>query len=145
MYPNIDPICDRSHQADASLIHMFWTCPTLLSYWSKIFDTLCAVTGVNIVPSSTIALFVATSDVLLLSSGNRSFIAFVTLLARRLILLKWKSAIPPLHSHWVRDVLHFANLEKIRYLLRGSQQQFSRIWDPFFEYVRKLDFPQNFE
>lgn len=71
------------------------------------------------------------------------YIAFVTLLARRLILLKWKSRTPPSHIHWIRDVLNFAKLEKIRHLLRGSQAKFSKTWDPFFEYVGKLTFPDN--
>lgn len=145
IYQNVDSICDRCRQADASYIHMFWTCPALLSYWLKIFDTFSQVTGKDITPNSLVALFGATSSITLLSSTERSFIAFGSLLARCLILLKWKSITPPDHCHWVRDVLYFARLEKIRHLSKGSKEKFSRIWNPFFEYVGKLAFPDNLD
>lgn len=143
IFPNIDPSCERCHQADASLIHMFWECSKLLIYWTNIFDTISKVYKRNIEPDPVIALFGATRQIPSLSSGQKSFIAFVTLLARRLILLKWKSAIPPTHTQWIKDVLYFSKLEKIRFSLKESQQKFSKIWAPFTNYVDSLDIADN--
>lgn len=143
IYKDVDPTCDRCHLAAASHIHMFWSCSALFSYWQRIFDTLSDVTGKRMEPNAVTALFGVISATAPFSLEERSFIAFVSLLARRLILLKWKSATPPSHLHWVKDVLYFAKLEKIRYLMKGSQEKFSRIWGPFFEHVGKLVFPEN--
>ena len=53
-------------------------------------------------------------------------VAFATLIARRLILMKWKSADPPSHLHWIRDMLHFVKLEKIRCTLRAVMGSVSK-------------------
>uniref|UniRef100_A0A669BN31 Reverse transcriptase domain-containing protein n=1 Tax=Oreochromis niloticus TaxID=8128 RepID=A0A669BN31_ORENI len=37
IYPNLSPDCDRCHQTPASLIHMFWSCPSLKQYWGPFF------------------------------------------------------------------------------------------------------------
>ncbi|KAF3850321.1 hypothetical protein F7725_020040, partial [Dissostichus mawsoni] len=44
-----------------------------------------------------------------------------TSLARTRILLEWKSSIPPL---WLKDLMMYLNLEKIKYNLRGSSELF---------------------
>lgn len=139
IFPNTDPTCERCHQADATLIHMFWECSKLFPYWTNIFDTISKVYKKNIEPNPVIALFGVTSQIPSLSSGEKSFIAFVSLLARRLILLKWKSVAPPTHVHWIKEVLYFSKLEKIRFSLKESQQKFSKIWGPFVEYIDSLD------
>lgn len=74
------------------------------------------------------------------SSHKVAFIVFVTLLARCIILVKWKSAIPPSQSLWMKDILnHFAQLEKLRCVLRSSLRKFPKVWDPFYDYVRRLN------
>ena len=37
MYKDIDPTCDICQQAPTRHVHMFWSCPTLKSFWVKIF------------------------------------------------------------------------------------------------------------
>lgn len=46
---------------------------------------------------------------------KRRVVAFTTLLARRVILLKWKRALPPSHNSWLREVLTHIKLEKVRF------------------------------
>ena len=33
LYADIDPRCERCHQVEATLGHMFWSCPVLSSFW----------------------------------------------------------------------------------------------------------------
>ncbi|KAF3835652.1 hypothetical protein F7725_028210 [Dissostichus mawsoni] len=40
MYPDVSPNCDTCQTAEASLIHMYWSCPSLSMYWTEIFQTL---------------------------------------------------------------------------------------------------------
>ena len=120
---------------------MFWSCPALLCYWKEIFGSLSRVTHKLIEPNATIALFGVSPPSIPFSSSESAFISFVTLLARRLILLKWKSPTPPSHTLWIREVLTYVRLEKIRCVLKGSLRKFYKTWDPFFVYVRELDFP----
>lgn len=138
IYPDIDPNCDKCHQGPANLSHMFWYCPTLAPFWACVFDSLSAITSANIRPSPLLALFGVLPTGLSLPSYFAELVAFLTLLARRAILLRWKGPCPPSHSQWIKDALHFMRLEKIKYSLRFSEQKFYKIWQPFLKHVRSL-------
>lgn len=141
IHKDVDPSCDRCHQAPANHVHMFWSCSALLSFWRDIFASLSQVTGKVIEPNPMTALFGTPPPPVPPSSSDATFIAFVTLLARRLILLRWRSPSPPSHTLWIKEILNHVKLERIRCVLSGSLRKFHKIWDPFFVYVGKLDFP----
>ena len=56
-YPNIADACNRSNQSPADLIHMFWSCPKLVDFWSKIFDTFHTAYHCVAIPQPMSALF----------------------------------------------------------------------------------------
>lgn len=94
----LTPICDHCRQAPATLAHMFWFCPTLHGYWTDIFETMSEVVETIIEPVAITALFGTLSFPVHCPRYKADFVAFVTLLARRQILLHWKSSVPPTHS-----------------------------------------------
>lgn len=108
IYPNVEPFCPRCRGQLADLIHMFWLCPKLSSFWRDVWNTI------GLIPVET--------HVLLLNKAN-VVVAFSTLLARQLILLKWKQQ-TPFFTKWIKVVLYFLKLEKIMYTLKGSSQTF---------------------
>lgn len=61
---------------------------------------------------------------LLLSRYEADFIAIRTLIARPLILLRWKLPAPPMWCLCIREIV------RIRYSLRGSWSSFQEIWRP---------------
>lgn len=67
----------------------------------------------------------------------KGVIAFASLLAWRRILLGWKSSLAPMASTWLKDLMMFLNLEKIKYNLRGSPEKFELVWNTL-EYIREL-------
>ena len=138
IYPDIDPNCDKCHQGPANLSHMFWSCPTLVPFWACVFDSLSATTSARIQPSPLLALFGVLPIGLSLPSYFAELVAFLTLLARRAILMRWKSSCPPSHSQWIKDVLHFMRLEKIKHTLRFAEHKFYKIWQPFLDHVSSL-------
>ena len=138
IYPGSDPNCDKCHQNPANLSHMFWSCPALGAFWTSIFHSLSAITSTPIQPCPLTALFGVLPSDIRLPSYFAQHVAFLTLLARRVILFHWKSSSPPSHSKWLKDALHFMRLEKIKYSLRLSVAKFYKIWQPFIEHVRSL-------
>ena len=90
----------------------------------------------SIVPCPIIGLFGATPEHLGLTRAQSNSIAFLTLLARRLVLIKWKDCKPPTFTHWVKDALYFLKLEKIRHSLKGSANNYNKIGGPFLDYVK---------
>lgn len=103
IYPGTDLNCDKCHLGPANLTHMFWTCP--------VFDSLSAITCANIQPSPLVVLFGVLPTDHSLTSYFAELVAFLTLLARRLILMHSESSSPP-HTHWIKDALSFVKLEK---------------------------------
>lgn len=136
-FQDVDPACDRCRFSPASHAHMFWSCTKLRGFWSIIFETLSGFLGKSISPCPLIALFGITPASYNFTKIQSDCIAFIMLLAKRLILLKWKDRKPPTPTQWIRDVLFFLKLEKIKHSLRGSSSQFHKAWNPFKQYVRE--------
>ena len=138
-YPDVDPYCDKCKREEASLIHMFWTCPSLEKYWREVFQTLSLIVGLDMEPNPLIALFGTTDDVnVRLTPAKRRTLSFASLLARRALLLRWRNAAPPTHAQWLRDVMSCLNLEKIHYSICNSKEKFQKVWGPFLEYFHNL-------
>ncbi|CAI5697409.1 unnamed protein product [Oreochromis niloticus] len=136
MFPGADSRCDRCGQNSASLSHMFWTCPNIAIYWCKIFKTLSDIFKKQLPPDPVMALF-GVATVKYLNNKQVCVLSFITLLARRLILLNWKNKAPPTHSALLRDTMYHLQLEKIKFSLRDNVKQFYQIWQPFIDYFNK--------
>lgn len=99
------------------------------------------VVGEKILPNALSAIFGVAPPSPSLTKSKNDVLAFATLLARRLIVIKRKSAIPPCHARWIRDTLYFLRLEKIRLSLSGGSSKFGKLWGPFLQIVKRTDFP----
>lgn len=83
-------------------------------------------------PDAMIAIFgVAGKNNKNLTGVKLNMTKCVTLLARRLILLHWKSPQPPSWIQWLREVMQHLKLEKLRHTIHGPSNKFDRIWKPF--------------
>jgi len=69
---------------------------------------------------------------------NSDVVAFASLVARRRILLHWKSPNAPAATSWLSDLMSFLSLEKIKYSLRGSAANFYERWQPLVTCVNTL-------
>ena len=135
MYPNIDPMCDRCKAFPATLGHMFWSCPNLFNFWNSIFKALSDILGYKVDPDPVMAVLGVPGDNSPLRGRDSTIARFVTLLARRLILLNWKQAQSPTFNALINDVMQHLKLEKLRFTLRGSIEKFFKTWQPFINYV----------
>jgi hypothetical protein len=111
MYPSSDNSCNTCKNSPATLAHMFWPCPKVVNYWSPIFESISKILKRPIAPNPLTAVFGIQFEGDNLFRAQSNCIAFVTLIARRLILLNWKQATPPSFKHWIRDTLQFLKLE----------------------------------
>ena len=140
IYPNVTDSCNRCHMSPAHMTHMFWSCPRLQGYWTTIFKHLSEAWNIEISPCAEMALFgVSVSPIRQpFSKGTKQCLAFASLLARRRILLEWKSSVAPKASVWLKDLMMYLNLEKIKFNLRGLPDRFDQMWGPMIEYLTRL-------
>ena len=79
-----------------------------------------------------------------MTSKLKDVFAFATLLARRRILLDWKSEHPPKASASMNDLILFLQLQKIKYSSMGSIHKFHERWDALLSHFEKLKtLPEN--
>ena len=121
----------RCSLSPADLTHTFWLCPCLNKYLSSVFQTLSEGIKILIKPCPLIAIFGISSESLTFTRNQSDIIAFTSLLACRRILLVWTSCAPPAVATWLRDVLFFRKLEKVKFTVKGSVQKFYLKWQPF--------------
>lgn len=96
-------------------LHRSWSCPKLSLFWPWIFDTLGRGLGVPLDPDP-----LTVSSIPNIPNSSKRVIAFTTLFARRLILLKWIHPTRPTH-------------------LRGSLKFFNITWQPSFTVCGEQD------
>lgn len=108
-------------------------------YWNtgQIFKTISEVIGRNINPGTLVVLF-SIFPIHGLSKSSQHTIALSSLLARRLILLKWTHASPPTHNKWIYEMLQCIALERIRSPWGRTLCTFYEMWQPFVNYVDSL-------
>ena len=137
MYPNVNPACDRCGQSPATLAHMFWHCTKLTPYWQGIFKTFSDIVGRPLDPDPLTAVLGVRGPNVKLTNVQNNMVTFVTLLARRLICLNWKQVQAPTYTALMKDVMHYLQLEKIKFELRGSEDKFYKTWQPFIDHFNK--------
>lgn len=125
IYDGVTPAFDWCKQSPANVIHTLWHSPSLYDYWTTIFNTLSEVVGEEMKPNALSALFGVAAPSL--TKSTKDIIAFATLLARRLIVINWKLTTPLCHARWIRDILYFLKLEKIRLSLSGCPNNFGKL------------------
>ncbi len=124
--------------APANMTHMLWSCPPLQVYWTAIFKRLAEALNIKLMPCAELAIFGVLSDHQTTRKKVEDSVAFASLLARRRILLEWKSPVAPKASLWLKDLMLYLDLEKIKYNLRGIPGRFDSVWGCMISYIAKL-------
>lgn len=138
LFPGTSDSCDRCSLSPADHTHMFFSCAKLAGFWSSFFDVLSKALNISLQPCPLIAIFGVPSIPSSLTKKESDVVAFASLVARRRILLQWKSPNPPSNTSWLSDLMSFLSLEKIKYSLRGSTSNFYNRWQPIISFVDTL-------
>lgn len=107
IFPDVEYKCDKCQGSPCYLSHMFFLCPNLRNFWSGYFAIITAVLKVNVQTCPLIAIFGVPNPSLPLTTAQKDIIAFTSLLARRWLLLHWKSIKFPSVSQQLNYVMFF--------------------------------------
>lgn len=56
MYPSVSPLCFRGCHMKGTMMHIWWECPKIRSFWNKIFHIISKVTALTVPKSPLTAL-----------------------------------------------------------------------------------------
>lgn len=134
MFHGVNSACDRCGQEQASLAHTFWSSPNITAYWTNVFGLLSDVCGAQLRPDPMLALFGIPPVTVNLVNKQKTVIKFVSVLARRLILLHWNKKKPQTFFNLLHVIMKHIQLEKIKFEIKGKVEDFHLIWDRFLEH-----------
>lgn len=120
------------------ITHTFFSCPRLGSFWSSFYDTLSKALNKPVVPSPLTSIFGVPEEFTCFTTKESNIIVFASLVARRHILLHWKDQKPPSPNSWLKDLMSFLYLQKIKYSIRGCSDNFNKTWDPILSFVNSI-------
>lgn len=136
IYPAISPLCDRCKSADGSLTHIFWLCPHIQRYWSKIFKWFSGVYGKDILPDPELALFGCSETALYFTSEEQQALMLGMVAAKKMILTDWKSSTPPCFEKWLNEMIIIIQMERIRFYNSKVPNNFLSVWGPFINHLK---------
>ncbi|KAF3835725.1 hypothetical protein F7725_028283 [Dissostichus mawsoni] len=122
----------------ANHTHVFFSSPKLGSFWSSFYDTLSKAFNKPVVPSPSISIVGVPEEFSSFTNKESNVIYFASLVARRRILLQWKDQKPPSSQSWLKDLMCFLYLEKIKYIIRGCSDKFSKTWDAILSFLNSI-------
>ena len=140
IYPGTNPVCPRCGHSPAKLGHMFWSCNSLNNFWVRVFEAISSICDRTVNPDPTVAIFGVFPSEEPFTVPQVNAVAFITLLARRQILLLWNSVTPPSFRHWIKEVLSVIPLEKLRYNRSNLRDRYIKTWAHFIEFVENVSF-----
>lgn len=121
--------CWRLCSAKGDMIHILWSCPKLITYWTKIFNIISDLTQTQVPLDPALALL--SLGIYKFPPNLRSTITHLLLAARLSITRKWKDYSPLTAS----DAIDLTNLhntyERILASSLGSLHTYTKHWAPW--------------
>lgn len=128
IYQNVSGMCAKCLSVQGTLSHLFVHCHKLQQFWGSIFDFVTKAIGRRVLCTPITILFGVTELGWAKNKYEVRVISMCTLLARKMILLCWKSDKPPSFDMWLKELGNVLYLEKIRYTLSNRLSIFHKTW-----------------
>lgn len=94
--------------------------------------------SVSVSISPHVAIFGFLEEYTQYSSTQLEVMAFTSIIARRHLLLHWKSTTAPSNTQWLDEVMSFLKVEKIKYSRSGCLSKFGGRWQPLLELFQNI-------
>lgn len=133
LFLDVVDVCNRCAPSPCNLTHMFFSCPALTNFWQIYFNTLSRIFSKTVDISPHIGIFGLPEEYTQYSTKELEVIAFTPRIAKRHLLLTWKSTTAPSSIQWIKEVMSFLKVEKIRYSKPGHLNKFYNKWQPFMD------------
>lgn len=133
MYPACSPTCWRCGGEIGSYLHIFWSCPTLQSFWTSVLRITQKFTDHTLLPDP--ALFLLHHHDFPRASYRKSILPLLFTAAKSCIPLLWKQTQPPTVAMWLRKVAHLNEMEDLISTERGTRDKFMKRWFYWHEFT----------
>lgn len=133
IYPQVSDTCWRCGNHTGDLMHIFWTCPKIIPFWTQIHATMQKFTG--LVLDFKPALYLPHHILMALKKYRKSIVRHLINAARAFILLLWKSPEPPAIKQWLMRVADSKVMENFSLLKKELTKSFHKQWFNWAEFA----------
>lgn len=132
MYPSVSPLCFRGCNMKGTMIHIWWECPKIRSFWTKIFQIISKVTALTVPRSPLTALL--NHQIPGAPKYKHKLIFFILLGAKLTLAKAWK--LPKVSVIAAkRKISWIMAQEKMVSSMLDTSVRFEKTWEPWAKYV----------
>lgn len=133
IFPSNSPLFWRNCGSDATHAHIWWSCPLIRPYWSKVLNLIHQITDIDLPQDPWITLFHSNS--MPIGRYKRSLIPHLLNTAKALIPSKWGQPITPSIQKWLQKVSEVCLMEDLTYIARGTSKRHTSTWAPWSSFI----------
>lgn len=123
-------------EESANHTHVFWGCPLLDNFWKAIFDLLDKIFGFQLPRDPLLVILGAIPEAMV--SRKKIYLLHILLAAaKKAITLSWLKKDPPTYDTWQSVVKGICTMEKITFMLRLQNTQFTDRWSYWLEVTKE--------
>ena len=136
MFPDTSNLCYKCKIHKGTLIHLFWSCDRIQTFWKGVHSVIQEVTGKIFLLTSSLCLLSHTLDNLF-DADTKSLLIILLFLAKKCILLRWSTPQVPTVDMWLSQISALFPIEKLTHDLNHKSVKFWRIWEPVHSFLQK--------
>lgn len=129
IYPSSSALCWRCGDAIGSYVHIWWDCPDVKSFWTRIFSLHNRVTSSSVACDPEIGLLSLIPGPVRCSKKGllRHFLAA----ARQTIAAHWKRTGPPPMAGFYEKLNYIMRMEELMAFSNDRSPAFFQVWQPW--------------
>lgn len=132
IFPQVSDRCWRCKRGEGTMLHIFWECEEIKSFWGMVEETIKDITGVSL--GSNPAAFLLNDVPLSVEKYRNSLLKHLLTAAKACIPALWKSTVPPTKFQWWARITEIQQMENLTMMLKEQDEKYRKIWSPLVEY-----------
>lgn len=138
--PEILSNCWRCNDKNGSLLHIWWDCPAISAFWTKVFHLSSQITTLQLDFSPAQALLHHSS--LPMKSYHKSLALHLINAAKLCIPVLWRSPNPPTIADWFKRVNKIAEMEELVHQAQDSYIKYRNTWACWLHFRTTSEYTQ---
>lgn len=135
---NNSSLCWRCQTGQGDIVHMFFSCPNLATYWERVMAKINAGLGTRVKLTPALCLLNSLKGNVRIDRKKAQWLKVALTTAKRVILRHWTGRTRPTYCEWFTALSETASYEQLIYKINGKMDIYSEIWDPFLKQIREI-------
>lgn len=126
MFPQSSDLCWRCGEEVGTLLHIFWSCKRLTSFWSEVHRIVQKFTDRELPKSPE--FFLLHHREIPSKTYRKSILPLLSTAAKSCIPLLWKQTEPPAVAMWLKKIADIYKMEDLIATDKGNSEKFLKKW-----------------